>query len=95
LHAPNLDQNHQKMEQSIRRSVMHRISTQQSVMVSVGNSACQQWKFFFGKHSGQCYCLKNASCYQTHCIKNYFIFLEKNSTSLQHSPTAAAKNFCS
>ena len=60
-----------------------------SVVVSVGNSSCQQWKSFFDKHgikanahiTGIYYCLKHASCYQTQCSRKY-LFFKENSTSL-------------
>jgi len=72
-----------------------------SVMVSLGNSASQQWNFLFDKHgndgikaNGQyywdmLYCLKIVSCYQTQCSK-YFIF-RKQHNCIMHATQSNCK----
>jgi len=93
------DQNHREMGQHWAISYVQNQHFR-SLVVSVGNSACQQcksltsmeWKPIDGIIA-ICYCLKNVSSYQN-IAPEMILFFKENSTAwcMQPSPTDVIKN---
>ena len=98
------NQNHQEMEQHsaicyTQNQHLPSLSWFQLATPHVNNGSLSlasiEWKPMDRQYYWDILQLKNVSCYQTQCSRNYFIFLGKQhiiSLGMQHCPTVATKS---